>query len=443
MEEVTLWQILQAREERAERQRALLETYRRPLICFTMNIPGPVKDSPLIRRAFLWGCGQLEARLPGLLHREVRIERTGCEGYFVAEGDALTVKAVCAALEEETPLGRLFDMDVLDGSGRKLDRSEVGLGERGCLVCGAPGRGCAARRLHSVVQLQQAVRSILEAHFREEDPKSFADLAVRSLLREVETTPKPGLVDRRNSGSHTDMDIHTFYASAEALRGYFHTCVELGRDTASLLPGQTFAALRKAGLQAEEIMYRATGGVNTHKGAIFTLGLLCGGLGRLWRAEVPVPELSDLLRETASLASCSLRDLEESPATHGQRLYRQLGLTGIRGEAAAGFPSLENIALPVLRACREEGNSENDAGVIALLHLMAHVEDTNLYHRGGPEGAAWAKETVRKLLPRPDIRAVEALDDAFIQRNLSPGGCADLLAAACFLDSLIIGRGDL
>lgn len=436
MEEVTLWQILQAREARAERQRELLEAYRRPLICFTMNIPGPVKTTPLIRRAFDWGVWQLEARLPGLLHREVRLGKTGCEGYFVAEGDALEIKALCTALEEETPLGRLFDLDVLDGSRGKLDRAAVGLGERGCLVCGAPGRGCAARRLHSVAQLQQAVQSILEDHFRQEDPKAIADLAVRSLLREVETTPKPGLVDRRNSGSHADMDIHTFYASAEALRSYFRTCVELGRDTAKNPAEEAFAALRKAGLQAEEAMYRATGGVNTHKGAIFTMGLLCGGLGRLWRAEAPVPELSTLFREAAALGACSLQDLEEAPATHGQRLYRQLGITGIRGEAAAGFPSLEQIALPVLRACREEGICDNDAGVITLLHLVARVEDTNICHRGGVEGAAWAKKASKALLPRPAMEAVEALDDAFIRRRLSPGGCADLLAAAYFLDSL-------
>lgn len=428
--------MLLAREDRVRRQQRLLEQYREPLVCFTMNIPGPVKTSPLIRRAFSWGCGQLEQRLTGVLHRELGLEVTGCEGYYVVRGDALDIKAACTAIEEETPLGRLFDLDVLDIKGNKLDRSLVGGKSRDCIVCGASGRGCASRRVHAVPQLQAAAKQIMEDHFREADRDRIGALAVRSLIEEVRVTPKPGLVDRRNSGSHRDMDLTTFLASAEALGPYFRECVELGRETAEASAEETFAALRRAGLQSEEAMYRATGGVNTHKGAIFTLGILCGSLGRLWKPEAPVADTASLLAEAGRIAAGAMADLDREPVTAGQRLHRSLGLPGIRGEAAAGIPSVEKIALPVLRACREEGYDANDAAVIALLHLMARVEDTNLYHRGGPSGAAWAKAQASALLPRPSMAAVEELDDAFIARNLSPGGCADLLAAALFLDAL-------
>ena len=94
-------------------------------------------------------------------------------------------------------------------------------------------------------------------------------------------TPKPGLIDLLNSGSHRDMDMYSFLASAASLYPYFAECVKIGRETADRPAPETFAALRCPGKLAEAGMLRATGGVNTHKGAIFTLGVICGALGRL------------------------------------------------------------------------------------------------------------------------------------------------------------------
>lgn len=436
--EVTLWQMLDARERRAERQKQLLAEWKTTLVCFTMNIPGPVKQNPLISRAFREGCRLLEARLPGILHRETREEVTGCEGMYAVAGEASAVKAICAAIEDDIPLGRLFDMDVLDTNGRKLDREQVGGGSRNCIVCGAPGRACASRRTHSVETLQAAARNIMAAHFAKADRETIAALAVESLLEEVNITPKPGLVDRQNSGSHRDMDLGTFTASANALRSYFRECAALGQETAASTPEETFPLLRQAGLRAEKAMYRATGGVNTHKGAIFTMGILCGCMGRLWTPESPAGELPRLLAEAARMGEETVRlDFPNSTgATAGERLYRSRGIRGIRGEVAAGLPAVMTWGLPVLRACLAEGYSRNDAGAITLIHLAAHVEDTNLFHRGGQEGADWAREAAKELLPRPSIAQIEALDQVYTARNLSPGGCADLLAVTCFLDKV-------
>lgn len=436
MQEVTLQQMLEAREERAWRQQALLREFQKPLVCFTMNIPGPLKDTPLIRRGFSWGCRELERRLTGICHREILWKDTGCEAFYVAEGEPLQMKAQCTAIEDQNPLGRLFDMDVLDRQGNKLDRALVQGKSRDCLVCGTPGRGCASRRLHSVSQLQSAVNRLLEEHFAAADRELVGQLAVKSLLQELATTPKPGLVDCRNNGSHPDMTPALFRASAEALSPYFRRCVEIGQTSRDAAPEETFARLREAGLAAETAMYRATGGINTHKGAVFTMGLLCGSLGRLWKPETPIAGTEAVLAECARLAVFAGKDFEGQPLTAGQRLHRERGLTGIRGEAASGLPSVAEIGLPIYRACREEGRSENEAGVITLLHLICAVEDTTLYHRGGAEGVAWAREQIRPLLPRPTLAAAEELDDGFIRRNLTAGGCADLLAATCFLYAL-------
>ncbi len=432
----TLSEILQEREERVALQQALLKEHRAPLISFTMNIAGPVKTSPLIERAFDTGLATLENRLPQEKVLARRIDRlpTGCRAMYAVMTDADFLKTLCTAIEEESSVGRLFDMDVLDTNGIKLERKNL----RSCLVCGAAGRGCAAGRLHSVEELQTVTAKIITDHFLQADSLRISKLAEEALLREVETTPKPGLVDRRNNGSHTDMTPETFIASASALRPYFEECVKLGQKTANCAPEETFPLLRKAGLAAEKKMYQATNGINTHKGAIYTMGILCGALGRLWQAEHPIAPTSDLLAQAALLVKASApADFAVGGETAGHQLYRQYGLTGIRGEVAAGLPSVKNIALPAYEKALADGLSSNDAGVLTLLHLIAAVKDTNLYHRGGIEGAAYAAQAARALLGRtPTPAELEALDDAFIARNLSPGGCADLLAVTYFLHAL-------
>ena len=428
MMEVSLHDILNAREVRAQQQKQLLAKYRLPLVCFTMNIAGPIKTTPLIRRGFHAGLEQLGRQLPfeQICFQQVQELPTGCEAVFAVDLPARELKQLCTHIEEDHPLGRLFDMDVIDTDGTKLERET----QRGCIVCGAPGRLCAASRAHSVQQLQAVTTQLLERYFF---PLDIAATAVQSLIDEVHTTPKPGLVDRRNNGSHKDMDIPLFEASAQALRPYFEECVRIGQNTAQLPPEETFPLLRAAGTETEKTMLQVTGGVNTHKGAIYALGLLCGSIGRLCCTDTDA-----ILAECRAMVSVSVKaDLAAATGkTAGERLYLQYGIRGIRGEAADGFPSVRNVGLPVFRQALADGLSQNDAGAIALLHLIAHAEDTNLYHRGGRDGAQWAAAAAKALLPCPSNAQIAQLDDAFIARNLSPGGCADLLAVTCFLHSL-------
>ena len=444
MPEITLAQVLQAREDRVRKQQELLQLYHCPIISFTMNIAGPVKNSPLIERAFHAGLNALDTRLPKEAIRFCNTEAsvTGCQAMYAVDLDALSIKKICTGIEDSSPLGRLFDMDVIDRNGIKTDRSTVNGEPRNCLVCGAPGRACAARRLHTVSQLQEATHRIIRQHFALADQQYAGDLAVQSLIQEVYATPKPGLVDRRNNGSHKDMDLSTFLASAHSLQSYFSECVRIGQETSADSIENTFFHLREAGIRAEKTMYHTTGGVNTHKGAIYTMGLLCGSLGRLWTPEQPKPKTEALLSECSRMAkiSCMPDSASESGIAKNYLTKDRLSVyPGARGEAAAGLPSVYNISLPAYKKALQTGLSSNDAGVIALLHLIAHVEDTNLHHRGGEEGASFAAAAANALLkiaPFPSMEQVAKLDDAFIARNLSPGGCADLLAVTYFLWAL-------
>jgi len=443
--EVTLMEMLEARELRVQQQNALREKYGCVVISFSLNIAGPVKNSPLIHRAFQTGIEHLKAglcaaRLP-ILEQLEREAVTGCEALYAVEGTAREVKMVCVSIEDGSALGRLFDLDVLDPDGRKLDREEVGGGPRNCIVCGAPGKGCASRRVHAVETLQEATRCMIEEYFAVADREKAAALVTRALLDEVCTTPKPGLVDRNNNGSHQDMDIFTFTASAAALTAYWNRCVQIGQETAKRVPTETFRVLRLAGQEAERTMFAATGGVNTHKGAIFTLGLICGAIGRLWKAEAPCRDPKTILQECAAMVSTAVKEdfaaLEHCTArTSGQRLYWEQGITGVRGEAEKGFPRVSQTALPMLDRALEAGRSWNEAGAIALLYLIAQGTDTNMVARGGLELAQAAAAQCRTLLERdalPSMEDIAQLDQEFIRDNLSPGGCADLLAAAFLL----------
>ncbi len=260
----------------------------------------------------------------------------------------------------------------------------------------------------------------------------IARIAARALRLELETYPKPGLVSHVDAGSHTDMDAGTFRASTAAVAPFFRALVGAGAA------GAAMPALRRIGLDAEVAMRAATGGVNTHRGAIFGLGLLCAAAGALPRPEAGA--LGGLVRERYGAAI-----LDGPVLLHaaGARVRRRHGVGGAPAEAAAGFPSVYRVGLQALRRGRAAQPCDEEAArVETCLALIAHVEDTNLLHRGGPDGLAFARDEAARFIDdggvaQPDWRRrAEALHRAFIDRRLSPGGSADLLAMTLFVDAI-------
>ena len=399
--------MLLARDRRASRQAALLSRYGRPVISFTMNIAGPVKDSPLIRYAFRSGLRQLEALPCAQLCREVIFEPTGPEALLVYETqDARLLKAFCMRLESEGEAGRLFDLDVLDANGEKLSR-ETG---RTCLVCGGPVSICSRSRAHGLEAITARTGAILEAFAAE----TLGEMAENALLAEVHFTPKPGLVDEANNGAHRDMDVPLFERSAHALRPCFEEFVRLG------IQGASPAAVQQAGVRAEQAMFAATGGVNTHKGAIYSGALLLHAAGRLLSGE----EEGDLCELAAQTAAA----IPAPTGTHGAAVRAQCG--GIRTEAVSGYPT----AQAVLRQLRQSGPLD------ALLLSLSRLDDSTLWHRGGAEGAQLVRSRAADILAAPASERearTRRLDAELIERNLSPGGSADLLAMAFFLEKAL------
>ena len=436
---VSLQEILDAREARVQRQKALLAEYQKPIISFTMNIPGPVKLDRDVSIGFFVGCRLLRDALAGkILFAEEHREETGCQAFYVVDMAAKELKALTIDLEDGDSVGRLFDMDVIDTDGTKLSREDLGYPRRGCLICMEDAAVCARSRAHSVQELRDRTDFLLYLAARQHMAEYIAVRAYLALLQEVKTTPKPGLVDRRNSGAHKDMDMRHFFASANALRPFFCRFAEQGYLTRDLKPEETFRQIRSIGQEAEQAMLDATHGVNTHKGAIFTMGLLCAACGRLgpekWQAD---RILAEVVAMTAGVVEKDFAGITvETAKTAGERLYAKHGITGIRGQAEKGFPAVKDVGLPILKEGLKRELSLNDAGAVTLLHLLTVTEDTNIINRtdiGTNESVHLEMSALLQKDPFPDLDVIEALDDDFIRRNISPGGTADLLAACYFL----------
>jgi len=273
----------------------------------------------------------------------------------------------------------------------------------------------------------------------------LAQLATAACIQEVMASPKPGLVDKYNSGAHKDMDFTTFLLSASALAPFWQRQANVGLSGIS--PQKALPYLRETGRTMEAAMLEATNGINTHKGLIFALSLLLYGTGFALHMKVPITAQSCANFAAQVVGGCCKKELEslrtsppKRPLTHGEKLYLEYGLTGIRGEAEKGFPTVINWGLPALKHALSLGMSMNDSCLYALFRIMRHCEDTNVVSRSSYYFWAHIYPTyVDKLLRLPipfskrEKKIIEKIDELFSEKGVSPGGAADLLSCTMFL----------
>ncbi len=263
---------------------------------------------------------------------------------------------------------------------------------------------------------------------------SIAIAAVRALHQELRLHPKPGLVSLQDNGAHADMTPALFFRSLFSLRRYFAAIAAAGRA------GAGFEALQALGLAAEARMLRATGGVNTHRGAIFNLGLLAAAAGACLTAD------ADTLCHTvgARWGEAILRQATDLPAyaSHGAWAAQRHGIRGARWQAAQGFPALRQQGLPAYRAALRDTGEPHRAALAAFFALMAHLDDSNLVWRGGLAGLHFAQAEAAAFLGRGGVlqedwqAQAQGIHQRMVARRLSPGGSADLLAALLLLVAL-------
>lgn len=264
--------------------------------------------------------------------------------------------------------------------------------------------------------------------------RDIGHAATLALHDELALAPKPGLVTPADAGSHDDMDANTFMRSLFALRPFFVRFAELGAARAP------FELLERCGIAAEARMLDATGGINTHRGAIFTLGLLCASAGAV-AASGEAVEADRLQRTLVACWGEALAKRAGRPShLAGGRAARRHGLRGASGEASLGFPVLFGVALPAWD--RGRALTPQQQRLDTLFHIIATLDDCNLAHRGGLGGLRYAQREAARFIAAGGaadaggLARARAIGRAFVRRRLSPGGAADMLAAACWLGRL-------
>lgn len=253
-------------------------------------------------------------------------------------------------------------------------------------------------------------------------PYLVSDLAVLSLMAELDTTPKPGLVDRLGNGAHKDMDYALMSRSVSALRPYLTQLAVLSAD------GVDPARIQEVGIEAEKAMLSATGGVNTHRGALFCIGLSVAAASCLACTTGSVEEYS--LRELISRIASGI---PSACGTHGAAAKKDFKVRGALENARCGYPELFADWLPYYRGLQGDTYRRHKA----LLHIMTALDDTNVLHRRGAEGLALVRSGSARLLSDFSEEGLSALDKEFTAENISPGGSADMLSLTVFLNSVL------
>ena len=320
---------LEEKEARVERRKAFARRHAgETVVQLALNIPGRIKDSALLRRLLASGMSEFALRFPQLTECALTNASAGPSALFAAAEAPQSVKEKTAELEALHPWSRLFDFDVYDAGGKTVSlASRHGMG-RTCFVCSRPAALCMREKSHSAEDVAQSVTDRLARFAAYETAftvsaaaRRASALALRAALYEVGLQPKPGLVDPAHSGSHEDMDFFTFQRSAAAISSFFPRFFAAGEWIADD-PAFLLAVLRLIGLEAEEAMYEATGHINTHKGLIFSLGLVLGAAGEVSAAQREYESAAstlDSMQQQASDTRQQVNDLQsQTDALRGQ-----------------------------------------------------------------------------------------------------------------------------
>ncbi|MBA7575658.1 2-(5''-triphosphoribosyl)-3'-dephosphocoenzyme-A synthase [subsurface metagenome] len=445
---IKLNKILKAKEKRFFIQRSLIKKYKNPIICLTLNIPGEKKNGELFYWTYLQSLKELRKKLEQsgftIKFQIERITDAGPEAFLVIQGNVLELKRLSVIIEEKNPLGRLLDIDVYNENHQPLSRAAVSGKKRTCIICGRGATECIIERKHSTNEILERMKErIVKYKHNIKISEIIGENAQKAMFYELAVTPKPGLVDLRNCGSHSDMDLLSFIKSSFTLSPYFGFFAECGLNAANL--NSLLKKLRKIGNEAEKKMFDTTDGINTQKGLLFSIGIIAGAAGFLLKDNSSIVA-DDIVRTVTSMAK-NLIDYELysiksgliNPHSNGEKIYARYGISGIRGEVSNGFPSVMERGLPALRESLSKQKALNDSLVHVLIHIMICLDDTNVIHRGGIESLklvqkrAWEILACGSIFTQKGKNKILETDSEFIKKNISPGGSADLLAVTFFI----------
>jgi holo-ACP synthase/triphosphoribosyl-dephospho-CoA synthase len=354
--------------------------------------------------------------------------------------DLIDLKLKTEEFEQHHEVGRLIDIDVFDKKGVPISSNKT----KKCLLCEKPAMVCMHEKTHSFEDLRKFSFDNMQLYIKAKQKKdllqNICEMANKAILYEVSVTPKPGLVDFEDSGAHTDMNYFTFLNSSAAISPFWLEISELAfsytGDLAKALP-----EIRKIGIRAEEKMLFATNNANTHKGLIFIMGLSVFATVKSLQGNNYIFDSilfrSSLQKITKNLVENELKLSNKKSISHGEKTYQKFGIkgAGARYQAQMGFPVIFEKVIPFLSEHLEidrHQNKEELNEIIkkALLLLIANVDDSNVLYRNSAEA-----ENLKLManLVYQDKKNYAELCLFCKEKNISPGGSADLLALSLFL----------
>lgn len=417
-------EILDAREQRSIHVKELISKYKyKTIVIMKANVPGLNKN--LMKMRFI--CNLFNTMIYETFSEKIidvgRVESIdGNYIFYVIDDEGTLVKEKTIILEEENALGRLIDIDVYNQN--PISREDVSCEMRLCLICDNYAHICARNKTHSEDEIFLVIDKIINDYLLE----FILMKTIKSVFAEVDLYPKFGLVSRKDSGSHTDMDYQTFVKSTLAIKPFLREYIVEGlKDELNPL------FLQEIGQRAEKAMFKATGGINTHKGLIFVLGLF---LPVITKAIMLNKDRDFIKREITKISKIVIGnyyDSLEKPSSHGDEIYLKYGYKGIRGEALDGLsivfdsPSFSNV---------DSMYRDNDY----LIYLMSVLNDTTILYRKDEATLKRVQKEMKDILNNGgysnNIKLVNEISDKYKKENISPGGSADLLVVKIMFEEL-------
>ena len=369
--------------------------------------------------------------------------KEGIVAHFLFDLDFVNVKKEMINVEEEHILGRCLDIDVYTLKNDKvigISRSDLFKKPRRCFICDLDAKICSRAQTHTIDEIKNYFEVVYK-NFKDSQKKTdslayeVSQMALKAMISEVSTFPSFGLVSPISSGAHKDMDYYTFLNSAVAITPFLKKMFEVGYSYYS--PEYIFDAIRDIGKECEEKMFEATNNINTHKGMIFLMGISMAAIGKALYENKEFYQIQDIIKSMVKNILDDFKELhKKEKLTHGERLYLEYGFTGIRGQVQDGLSVLfDNIIDNYINSDLKE----NDLYTQILIELMARVEDSTVVYRHDISTLRKVQSDAKDLLNIGGIFTSQGkqkcydLEEIYINKNISPGGCADLLAISILL----------
>ncbi len=454
-----LKKILENREQRfALRQRMTERSL--ASVSLNFNIPSYPKSSAVLRKAFWYVQEELEHYfIAQRIHCVADAQEFLCSdcGDFYLQGISYNcedkeLKSLLENFEEQYELGRLLDVDLMNANGELISSGKA----KKCFLCDEPAKECMKAQRHELAEVLQYIDAKVVEYLAQKKQKEvvrmLSEKALKATLFEVAVEAKPGLVCPTSNGSHTDMDYFTFLSSSASLANYWQEVATYGYKKGSeqhINYKEVRDKLRLLGLEAEEVMFLATNGVNTQKGIIFLLGIAVFASAFVLAKADKISEkqfrecvknlMQDIVQEDF------VKGLSQE-GTHGEEVYQRYGKQlagGARYEAEQAFPTVFDYGFPYLKnkiGMRGEDLKKEEWQEVLLdllLLLIAKSNDINILYRKDETTLKKVQNKALELFQMSDneVKKVKTKDfsEFCMLHNISPGGAADLLALTLFI----------